>query len=905
MRVFLGVKVLIGLCAGVALAALAAVAADALLILSDPVRAAAAWALGAVAIAVLVWGIRTFRRLSEHGVARTLETGSPILGTSLTNAVQLAQHDFEIPSTEVLRRQAVEYGRGKALPLRTWPAAKRGVLAFLAASVAAALLWTGALLIFPQVFDAVLPRYTDPYGDHPPYSRLVIQAEPPKAEVLYGGQCEVRAVTTGAPVEKLYLVAENSKGATDTVMFRRPDQSYSQTLTNLRENTRFWVTDGRARSLRHDIRVRFTPLITFLEVKTTFPEYTKLRAQTRKLTESSVEVPKKTVLTFRAGSNRPLASGTLELTPILGGEKKVLRMTPEKEDKQVVTGSFPVEEAVVFSISLSDVDGLASRENRQGRVTIRPDMRPRIFVLEPGRHAVATPDVSIPVRVRAEDDYAVDHVVWFRGLNRSIERPVEMKAIAHTGPGTVEARGEFALKDLGMKPGDTIEYFFEARDNYPEGPNITTSRIYSLQIISLEQYQEILRRLAAQRALFQQYLSLDNHLRRTFERAQAAQEKRRELAKKGKPSDDEAAKLRKNLQDLRLALGDYRKGLNEAVATSPLFDIEKAFKESLAKQGRTVDRLTKQLDDMMQEAGSNGLVDPAQLDKLVDELSGLFTDMTKNVGEPVRLITSVIRLIAYADEFTRLAQQQKETAGLARRFKDQKEELTRTQQMELQEIAAIERQVRDGLQRFVETLPELVAKVPDEEAFQRLKETAREFLKKVADAQIQPDLDKATDKFASLDGRGGYPPAQDAADKMMALVAKLESVDLPGMGQACLVFQPALSGGLGNTLKQILSAMGGGINGSGVGGYGLMGEGVGLYGPDQQLAGSQDEDMGMPRGESTSAPRHDDARDNAADRDLPQAKEGRVRLERNAKFPLRYRDLVGEYFRIVAESQGQ
>jgi hypothetical protein len=30
---------------------------------------------------------------------------------------------------------------------------------------------------------------------------------------------------------------------------------------------------------------------------------------------------------------------------------------------------------------------------------------------------------------------------------------------------------------------------------------------------------------------------------------------------------------------------------------------------------------------------------------------------------------------------------------------------------------------------------------------------------------------------------------------------------------------------------------------------------------------------------------------------------GRVRLLPDAKFPLRYRDLVGEYFRAVAESQ--
>jgi hypothetical protein len=30
---------------------------------------------------------------------------------------------------------------------------------------------------------------------------------------------------------------------------------------------------------------------------------------------------------------------------------------------------------------------------------------------------------------------------------------------------------------------------------------------------------------------------------------------------------------------------------------------------------------------------------------------------------------------------------------------------------------------------------------------------------------------------------------------------------------------------------------------------------------------------------------------------------GHVRLQTDAKFPLRYRDIVGEYFRVIAESE--
>ena len=899
MLAFLSVKAVLGLALTLALATLAAVLADALLILPESLRAHAPWILAVLALVVIVLAVLAFRRLSEGAVARTLERTQSHLGTALTNAVQLAHTPLEPPTAEVLRLEAVEFGRAKARTAHTWPAARRGLLAVLAAALLAALLWTAGLLFFGDVFRAVFPRYLDPHGDHPPYSRLRIDVDPRDAEVLFGGQCEIRATAEGTPVEKLFLVARDAKGETSTVMFLRPDHSHSQTLINLREDTTFWVTDGRARSLRHTIHVRYTPAITFLEIKTTYPAYTGLQPRTVKLKESTLEVPKNSVLSFRAGSNRPLARGTLELTPVMGGEKKTVTMTPEPSDPQVVTGEFKVEDAAVFSVSLSDVDGLESQESRKGRVTILPDMRPRIFVLEPGRRAVATPDVSIPIVVRAEDDYAVDQVVWLRGLNRSIERPVRMKNVVPTAQGAVEARGEFNLRDLGVRPGDHVTYFFEARDNDPTGPNVTTSRFYTLDVISVEEYKDILQRLAAQRALFQQYSALNSSLRRTVERAETLRDRLRDMSKT-QPTEAELAQMRKLAQELRKALGEYRKDVDRTLQAGNLFDIEKDFKDDLRAQADDLDNLQGRLDRMMEETGSNRPLDLAELEKIVDRMKDLAGQMDQNIGQPVQLITSVVRVLQLADEFTRLAARQKELAALARRFENQKGELSREAQMELQELAASQRQVRDGLQRFTELLPELLDKVPDDDEFAELKQTATDFLKRIADADIQTDLNTATEKFSLLDGPGAYTPAQDAAYKMIALLEKLDAEDLDGAGELALRFQPGVGDAMARTLAEVLAALRGGM-GVGGGGFGLLGNDVGLYGPDMELAGEPLEGQGEPQG-SSSAPSHDKSVAGPPDKDLPQPGPAAVRLERNARFPLRYRNLVGEYFRIIAES---
>jgi len=904
LTAFLGMKVILGIWIALGLGALAAIAGDALIVLPESFRAHAVWILVVLALLVIAWGVIACRGLTEEAVARRLEHTSPPLGTALTNAVQLARVTLPTDTGEILRRQAVEYGRRKAVGAPVWPAVRRGFLIVFSISFVTAILWVGGVVLLPGVFNAVIPRYLDPHGDHPPYSRVHIEVESLDADVLYGGQCEIRARATGVPVEKLYLVAVNSRGEASTVMFRRPDQSHSQTLTNLREDTRFWVTDGRARSTRQTIHIRYTPTITFTEVKTTYPEYTGLREQTRRLKDTAMEVPKGSVIRFRVGSNRPLSAGVLELTPILGGDKQTVPMQPDPNDEQVVAGEFHVEQPVVFSLSLVDTAQLVSQDRCNGRVTILPDMRPRISVLEPNKHAVATPTVSIPVRIRAEDDYGVNAVMWFRGLNRSIARSVRMNQVNPTGPAAVEVRSEFPLESLGVRPGDRIEYFFEAVDNFPDGPNVATSRIYTVEIISVEQYKEILARMAAQRALFEQYMSLDNHLRRTLERAETLRDKLKEMQAKDNPTPEELAEQRRMAEELAKALADYRKGIDEAIATSPLFDIEQSFKEHLARQREAVDRMRDHLDRTMKDAAPGSALSLPRMEDLVKQLKDLAGDMNRTVGEPVRLITAVVHVLAMQDEFTRLALTQQELAQFAERFKEQKGELSRLQQMELQEISATQRRVKEGLESFVEKLPELLAQIPDEEAYDKLKKTAEEFLQKISRARIADDLAAATEKLGALDGPGGYPPAQSAALKMMALLKELGDSGMQGIGENCLCFQPGFGQNLGNTLSQILSALqGGGMGGSGSGYYGMIGEGVGLYGPDIQLAGTQTGRLGASQG-GTAAPEREEARSTVPERELPKSKPTPVGLERNVKFPLRYRNLVGDYFRAVADSLG-
>ena len=88
-------------------------------------------------------------------------------------------------------------------------------------------------------------------------------------------------------------------------------------------------------------------------------------------------------------------------------------------------------------------------------------------------------------------------------------------------------------------------------------------------------------------------------------------------------------------------------------------------------------------------------------------------------------------------------------------------------------------------------------------------------------------------------------------------------------------------------------------------GYALFNDDIALYGPNIELAGeqaggrTQTGEVGARRSERVTDENHDAALKQVA---MP----GRVRLQPEcAKFPLRYRDLVGEYLpRVIAYEVG-
>ncbi|MFW5845105.1 MAG: hypothetical protein ACOCXJ_02660, partial [Planctomycetota bacterium] len=746
-------------------ALLAVILLDAVWILSPAARAALpAWGLGALLVALVLLGL-ALMRWRPRRLAVWCQGRRPGLGSSLSNAVELEGRVHSDPVTEHLRLAAVAQGRQAAAGLALLPLLRRSLLSVGSGCVLVLLAGLVLRVAAPELLNAVWPRLIDPAGDHPPWSRSRISVQSAAEAVVYGGQLEITARVAGEPIERLELVATGADGRSSSLMFRRPDRSFVQTLTNIRHPLEIHVTDGRSRSLRQRIAVLYRPRIESVRLHCRFPAYTGLSERLVELADQAGEtlrLPRGTSITCAVTSNRPLVGGSLLCTPVLGGEEQALALQPDAQRPQLVEARLHLDEAVVLGIDLEDVDGLHSDAGRQVRIDLLPDRPPRVQVLEPAGRAVATPDARIPVQIQAEDDYGIAGVAWFRGLNDSLERRAELAFQSQRDGRQATVAAAFDLADLGLRPGDRISWFVEAIDNDPHGPQLATTPNHSLEIISQEDYRAIQRQRAAQQELFGIHQILDRSLARLGERLQAAQ-------------DLDPEQRRSELGRIAAELEQLGASIQEQLARPELADLEAVLRPALEQQLADLQQAAAAARDLSLDLAP----DAQQLASLRATLDRQAEQAQRRIGDPTRHLASVARVLAAAQTFTALAQEQAELAAQSRRFlgSDSGE---RHRRMALQEVAERQRANAAALQTWSDHVRQLLAAVPADAAYDPLRASTEGFLVAVASSDIADLQQSATLAFQQRDGSSGHGSARQAAERMLALLAQVEP--LQGIG---------------------------------------------------------------------------------------------------------------------------
>jgi hypothetical protein len=874
----------------------------------------AAGTFGAVSAIVLV--ILTIRSGSDAAVARRVDSAADSGGRVLTGlelevrlrsgAQSAAQLTTGLSGMAVER--AANLARGVPLP-KVVSARPMVRMSLTLSGLAVALILLA--ICMPGLTGTQWNRFIHPWEDVPPFATIEFIVEPGnKDDVIYGSELDIRATVLGTAVNQVELVMQGEDGREETLpMFPEPDSHWRAALAKVTEPASYFVRSYKARSRKYHLGVITVPRIENVRLRISPPEYANRAAYEGPLPKEGIAAFQGTEVQIRAASNRPLSSGKLTVFPaaerstaLSAANRSVesapppieLQMRPTSSGSLEVAGSFQVAGDGRFELRVIDVAGQASQQSFSGTITVLPDERPLIRILQPRPLSLATPNTMLPVVVSAEDDCGISRVQLFRRLNESRPLPADMP-VAKKPPRRAYQQVALPLALYGLKPGDVIKLFGRVEDNDPAGVKGAESSVVSVQIISQEDFERMLQVREGLEVLASKYREAQRRME-----SLAAEVEKLEKELQNLPADDPLSQeIRRKLSELQKQLETAAESLEKLSDQSLPFDIDKNLSPQLDRLMKLTADAAGDLEKLLKEADIHNEAARRQLEKIGKELAAGRKQFDNAALSPLEHLEDVFPLMADQSRFVMLVLHQQDLADRLAALNGHDREDNPAIKTRMRDLEQEQRQVHELLGQLLDDIENHATRLPDKPEFEKLRQTAGDFVKEVRASGASAAMAEAQAALAEFSGTRAAEKGKLAAD---ILEKFLKSCD--GMGSCagnCLVFDPTLSAGLGNTVSQLLAAMGlsaGGGYGSGFSGI----NGVGLYG---SMPGMNRSIGGDPSASGAAVEGGGDFSLGGTNPDEPTAADasaaGNAAGATDASVPLRYRRQVGKYFQRIIE----
>ncbi len=473
------------------------------------------------------------RRFTDIDLARAVEDRFPELHDSVLSALELSEaaRSDDYPDSRALVAAVVAEARRRveSVPIsRIADRAKVGRAA-LAAALPAVVVAAGAIAS-PELASIWVQRMLA-LRDVPWPRRTWLEVIPFKTgknltwerrgdtiviNVPRGTDLSVVVKANGVvppTVEIAYWTIEDESGDAGTrdirQMARVGDRDFSHQFVALTRSFRFTVQGGDDRDgvPLFLVNVKTPPKIESIRLDVRPPAYTGEAATTR--ADGNLEAPEGTDVDLLLTTN--LDVKTADLLTLADGSSRAL----EKIGPRRFRGSFTVERTTAYTVSLEAEDGLTNMNPVRYYLRAIPDVPPKIRIQAPVSIEVdGTPDALVPIRADVSDDYGISRVALLVRGGRATEDvelpfPPELVTRPDGEPRTgaekrLVACGEIDLRavagtpifaaspdgaEKAPRPGDTIRFRVEARDNRTEksgqpSPNVERSQEIRVSVIT-------------------------------------------------------------------------------------------------------------------------------------------------------------------------------------------------------------------------------------------------------------------------------------------------------------------------------------------------------------------------------------------------------------------------------------
>lgn len=774
----------------------------------------------------------TAARSFDRMLARQLEQAEPALGNTLINALDF-QSELAGEKSRDLSHLLMEQEVARAAVLSSAPALgqhlrrsglrpekQRLALAAVASAILMVLLW--------PILQAVIPRYLDPWGDHPPFHPTRLQVSPGDAVVDYGDSLDVEVISRGPQPRQLHLVVSGTNGLSVTRLpvYESAPGHGRQTVENITGERVYYAAMEGGRSPRYRITVAPAPRLDTTQVRYEYPAYTRLRTQTRFLTDRIIRAYAGTWVTLLLTANRPLRGGTVTVNG-------VAHPAQPTEEERTVSTRFLLTSAGTFEASLVDTEGAPSREPLRGQLELVPDRAPEVAVVSPGVDAFATPSAQVPLNIEARDDLGVKSIKLFCRLN---DGPDTRRVLWESDGGQpfAQATPVFDFADLGVRPGEVVDYYVTATDTDPDQPHTAASPAYRLKIISEEDYRTLMQGQTTADELRRHYDEWTERLQEMAEEQRRIAEELAALRAQEQPLDAQQQARLADLEAQQEALANEASALAEEMrrtAESPaVFDVERDFKKRLGKLAGQIAEAAAEMQQGAQAIKAGGAAadqgtckaaldqSAAHQQKALELMGQGAEQYDSSVGDAAREIEEVFALFADVEQFKYLLARQQDVERQSASLQNLKDINAETQ-ARLRELAEAQLEIQTAFDTLREDLAAHAEPVAKD--YPKVAADARALAERMAELDISGHMKEAALAFQAQTPQPGHAAAKQALDDMESLVSRCQGAG--GEKECELRLSISMNMALGQTFSQLAQALSSG-EGQGPGGGGGVGQ---------------------------------------------------------------------------------
>ncbi|HUE72541.1 MAG TPA: hypothetical protein VMP01_16775 [Pirellulaceae bacterium] len=775
-----------------------------------------------------------------------------------------------------------------------------------------ALLLGAAGLLLPDLVRTQWLRFSEPYGDHPPYSSIVFRVEMATTKVRYGDPLDIIVRAEGRSVDSMELVLQprdtlpHDTSGDVVPMFQEPSGKWRATIANVTQEMNFFARARRARSHKYAVSVITLPQIERVQFKVVPPAYARFPVYDGELPQGGLSGLAGTRVEVQVASNRPLSQAIARYVTSDGDTS--LDWPAAASSAKEATGGLTITENGRLEIEVIDVDGQGSKEPFVAPIQLLADERPFVRLIEPKAVSFATPTTRLPVVISAEDDHGVARLELFRSLNDSRYLPMEIP-VGQPLPIHAYQVTHLDLESYALEPGDEIKLFARALDNDPAGGKGAESSVVLVRIISQEELAKMLRTRDGLSLLASKYQQVQRRLESLAEEMDQLQ-KELEQAPADSPLQEE---LRRRLSELAQRMSEEAEAIDKLGGAPLPYELDKQLSQHLkatSQQLQALAHLARQAADSPASTSGQAALALANLKRRL----GLERQaMREQIDPPLDALAKLFPIMEDEARFVALYERQRELAERLATYRDRVRETDSAAKARMRELEEEQRRIRSDLRQLLDDIESHANQLPQEPDYEELRTSALEFAAAVRQSEASEAMKRAEQALVGFVGSRAHREADRARAILESFLGQSEGMGGQAGEAMGRRFQPGLAGSLSQTAAQLLADAGYGMQpgmGSGAGGgYSARRstlQNVGIYGGLPQVAGASGREGGSSeqsasggRGDGSGGPRRSG---DGGGIDLSDQSAGSGAGE--AAVPLQYRRKVGRYFQRLADEIG-